>query len=271
MTTYQHLQIERLSGAQEGITVVYLNRPEVFNAINQVMDKELTLVWADLDRDVRTRVIVVTGRGKAFSAGGDLEMVQKMTTDRNVLFEQFRGAKNLVHNMINCEKPIIACVNGVAVGAGMVVAMMADITICSTNARFNDGHIRLGVAAGDHAAAILPLLIGMAKTKYYTLTGNFITAQEAEKMNMISKLTTPEKLWEETIECAMTIAAGPQRAIRLTKYAFNQWLRQSAITAFDYSTAVEMLGFIDDDVQEGMAALRGKRAPDFPSKRNPRL
>jgi len=245
--------------------LVTLNRPEVLNAVNSQMHYELATIWPDLDRDNEVKVIVVTGAGKAFSAGGDLQMTTEMTKNVDALNKAYKEARDLVYNMINCEKPIIAAINGVAVGAGMAVALMSDITIMSEDARFNDGHIRLGVAAGDHICCILPLLISMSKTKYYVLTGDFITAKDAEKMNLVTEILPKDKVLPRALQIADVLSRGPQLAIRYTKRALNQWLRQAGITSFDLSCAVEMLTFVDKDVEEGIRALKAKEKPSFPT------
>src|SRR5699024_1111470 len=135
----------------------------------------------------QTRVAVVTGAGKAFSAGGDLEMVQKMAGDYDRISHMLSEMSELVYNIVNCQKPIISAINGVAVGAGTVVALLADISICADDARIGDGHVKLGVAAGDHAAILWPLLCGMAKARYYLLTGEMVTGAEAEGIVMASR------------------------------------------------------------------------------------
>ncbi len=222
---YQHLMFER---RERGVVLVTINRPEVLNATNDRLHWELTQVWLTLDADETARVAVITGAGtRAFSAGGDLEMVEANSRDPKRLARTIREASDLVYNMINTDKPIISAINGVAVGAGLVVALLADISVMSETARFTDGHTKLGVVAGDHAAILWPLLCGMAKAKYYLLTSEFID-------------------W--------------------TKRSLNNWLRQAG-PIFDQSIALEMLTFMDEDVREGLAAIREKRPPAFPSGR----
>ena len=174
-------------------------------------------------------------------------------------------ANDIVYNMINLDKPVISAINGVAVGAGLAVALLADISIASERARFTDGHVRQGVAAGDHATLLWPLLMSMAKAKYYLLTCEFIDGKEAERIGLVSLVVPHEELMSKAMEVARKLADGPQSAIRFTKKALNQWLRMGAHTAFDYSLAVEMLGFLDDDVREGLAAVKEKRPAKFPS------
>ncbi|HUY26479.1 MAG TPA: enoyl-CoA hydratase/isomerase family protein, partial [Candidatus Binataceae bacterium] len=177
-----------------------------------------------------------------------------------------KEAGDIVYNMINLEKPIISAINGVAVGAGLAVAFMADISIASETMRITDGHLRLGVAAGDHAVIIWPLLCGMAKAKYYLLTADFIDGREAERIGLVSLCVSPDKLMDKAMEVALKLARGPQQAVRFTKRALNNWLRIAA-PAFDASLAMEMLNFFGADVKEGVSAIREKRAPKFPSTR----
>jgi enoyl-CoA hydratase len=171
---------------------------------------------------------------------------------------------DLVYNMINCEKPIVSAINGVAVGAGLVVALLADISICAEDARLGDGHVKLGVAAGDHAAIVWPLLAGIAKARYYLLTGEMLTGTEAERIGMVTKALPRDRVLEEALRVAQTLALGSQLAIRWTKRALNNWLK-AAGPIFDQSAAYEMLCFMGPDVVEGAAALREKRPPRFPS------
>ncbi len=258
---YQHLIVE----VNDGIAMLTINRPERLNATNFRLHNELSRVWLDLGKDPEVRVAVVTGAGKAFSAGGDFEMLEAAFGNPTVIASNMQEASDIVYNMINLDKPVISAINGVAVGAGLAVALMADISIASERARFTDGHVRLGVAGGDHAALMWPLLMSMAKAKYYLLTCDFLDGKEAERLGLVSMVVPPDELLPKAMEVARTLAAGSQPAIRWTKRSLNQWLRAAGQTAFDYSLAVEMLGFFGEDVREGFAALKEKRSPKFPS------
>ena len=258
---YQHLLFER---HDHGVLLITLNRPESYNAANEVMHAELARVWTDVAADDQARVAVVTGAGKAFSSGGDLAMVERMAGDYGKVTRMLSEMSDLVYNMINCEKPLVSAINGVAVGAGLVVALLADVSICAQDARLGDGHVRLGAVAGDHAAIIWPLLCGMAKSRYYLLTGEMLTGAEAERIGLVSQAVPGEQVLPEALRVAGTLAAGSQQAIRLTKRALNGWLR-AAGPIFDQSAAYEMLSFMGEDLREGVAALRAKRPPRFPS------
>ena len=265
VATYQHLLID----IQAGVARVTINRPDVFNATNDVLHSELSRVWADLDADPAVKVILVTGAGdQAFSAGGDLNDIEeraKLPAEQR--FEAnmrvMKEAENIVYGIVNCEKIVISAINGVAVGAGLAVALMADISLMAEEARLTDGHTRLGVAAGDHAAMIWPLLCGMAKAKYYLLTCDFIDGREAERIGLVSKAVPRAQLMDEANAIARKLADGPQSALRFTKKSLNQWLRLGGITAFDYSTALEILGFFSADPAEGARAIQEKRPAQF--------
>ncbi len=256
---YQHLLFER---RDNGVLLITLNRPDVLNAAHEAMHTEMAEVWTDVSRDEGTRVAVVTGAGRAFSAGGDLAMVERMAGSYDRTARMLGEMSDLVYNMINCEKPIISAINGVAVGAGLVVALLADISICADEARLGDGHVKLGAAAGDHAAIIWPLLCGMAKARYYLLTGEMVGGREAERIGLVSKALPRAEVLAEALRIAQVIAAGSQTAVRLSKRALNGWLR-TAGPIFDQSAAYEMLTFMGPDVKEGAAALREKRPPRF--------
>jgi enoyl-CoA hydratase len=258
-SSYQHLAFEQ---RPQGILLITLNRPEVLNAANEVMHSELARVWSQVSRDEAVRVAVVTGAGRAFSAGGDLAMVERMAGNYDRVTRMLTEMSDLVYNIANCEKPIVSAINGVAVGAGLVVALLADISVCAQDARLGDGHVRLGAAAGDHAAIIWPLLCGMAKAKYYLLTGEMVSGTEAERIGLVSKALPAREVLAEALRIAEGLATGPQLAIRLTKRAMNSWLR-TAGPIFDQSAAYEMLTFLGSDVAEGAAAFRERRPPHF--------
>jgi len=257
---YQHL---RFAPRPNGVLLITLDRPPV-NATDTRMHWELAEVWKTVDADTAVKVALVTGAGKAFSAGGDLSLLEDLAGNPAAAVRTLREAADIVYNMINLDKPIVSAINGVAVGAGLAVALMADISVIADTARFTDGHLRLGVGAGDHAAIIWPLLCGMAKAKYYLMTAEFIDGREAERIGLVSLCVPEAELMAKASGIADRLAAGPQSALRLTKRALNGWLRMAG-PIFDTSLAYEMLNFLEPDVHEGLAALKEKRAPKFPS------
>lgn len=258
---FRHILFER---REHGILWMTLNRPEVLNAADERLHTELVEVWNTVHRDPTVRVVVVTGAGRAFSAGGDLRMVENAYRDFQEIARILDEARDLVYNMLHCEKPIISAINGPAVGAGLVVALLADISIASEKARLADGHVRMGVAAGDHAAILWPLLCGMAKAKYYLMTSDFIDGREAERIGLVSMCVPHQELHRRAMEVAVDLATGPQYAIRYTKRALNQWILQAG-PIFDHSLALEMLGFFSADMMAGVEALRRKERPRYPS------
>ena len=260
-STYEHLLFERKN---DGVLLITINRPEKYNATNERLHWELSRVWLDVDADGETRVAVITGAGKAFSAGGDLELIDRQTKNYAAIAGVMKEAADIVYNIVNCEKPVISAINGVAVGAGLAVALMADISIIAEDARLTDGHLRLGVGAGDHAAIVWPLLCGMAKAKYYLLTSEFVDGREAERIGLVSACVPADQVVPRALEVATKLATGPQMALRWTKRALNGWIRDAG-PIFESSLAFEMLNFFDDDVIEGAAAIREKRTPVFPS------
>jgi enoyl-CoA hydratase len=233
------------------------------NTADRAMHAELTQVWRDVENDSNTNVVILTGAGKVFSAGGDFGMIQEIMRDFDTRARVWKEARNLVYNLINCPKPIVSAMRGVAVGAGLVCGLLADISIATKDCRIIDGHTRLGVAAGDHAAIVWPLLCGLAKAKYYLLLCDQLLGDEAERIGLVSLAVDESELDAKALEIASRLAEGAQSAIRWTKYALNNWLRQAGPT-FDTSLALEFLGFSGPDVQEGLSAHLEKRKPKFP-------
>jgi enoyl-CoA hydratase len=256
---FQHILFER---REHGVLWMTLNRPEKLNAADRRLHTELVEIWGVIDRDPETKVVVVTGAGRAFSAGGDLQMVEEAYQNYDEIVRILDEARDLVYNMLRCRKPIVSAINGPAVGAGLVVALLADVSIAAENARLADGHVRMGVAAGDHAAIIWPLLCGMAKSKYYLMTSDFVSGREAERIGLVSLCVPDEELLDKAAEVARNLATGPRHAIQFTKRALNQWLLQAG-PIFDHSLALEMLGFFSEDMMAGINALREKRPPNF--------
>ncbi len=256
---FASLQFER---PEPGILLITMETQGRLNAAGAVMHRDLAGVWQEVDRDPETRVAVIRGAGGAFSAGGDLELVSEMAADHEVRIRVLREARDLVYNVINCSKPIVSAMRGPAVGAGLVVGLLADVSVAARNARIIDGHTRLGLAAGDHAAIVWPLLCGMAKAKYHLLTCEPLSGEEAERIGLVSLCVEDGEVEERALSVARALAGGSQSAIRWTKYALNNWLRMAGPT-FDTSLALEFLGFAGPDVVEGVAARRERRPPDF--------
>ncbi|HLM35783.1 MAG TPA: enoyl-CoA hydratase/isomerase family protein [Gaiellaceae bacterium] len=232
------------------------------NAVDAATHGELANVWKTIGEDAETRAVVVRGADGAFSAGGDLDLVLEIANDFETRVRVLREARDLVYNVVNCPQPIVSAIAGPAVGAGLAVALLADVSIAAPDARIVDGHTRLGVAAGDHAAIVWPLLCGLAKAKYHLLLCEPLSGAEAERIGLVSLCVPEAELEERALEIARRLAAGSQPAIRHTKLALNNWLR-AAGPAFDASLALEFLDMTGPDVHEGVAAVRERRPPDF--------
>jgi enoyl-CoA hydratase len=232
------------------------------NAVSGAMHGELAALWPTIASDDETRAVIVRGADGAFSAGGDLDLVLEIASDAATRRRVFHEARDLVYNVIDCPKPIVSAITGPAVGAGLAVGLLADISIATPAARIVDGHTKLGVAAGDHAAIVWPLLCGLAKAKYHLLLCEPLDGVEAERIGLVSLCVPEEELEQRALEIAIRLAAGSQPAIRHTKLALNNWLR-TAGPAFDASLALEFLDLTGPDVHEGVAAVREKRRPRF--------
>ena len=262
---YDDFQFLKFDPKANGALLITINRPDVMNATNGRLHWELTKIWDIVNHDPEVRVIVVTGAGdRAFSAGGDLSWIAETVGNPDRVADNLKEAGDIVFNMLACEKPIISAINGVAVGAGLAVALMADISIMAEEAKITDGHVRIGVSAGDHAVILWPQLCGMAKAKYYLMTAEFVDGREAERIGLVSLCVPRAQLMNKAFATADKLATGSQLAIRYTKRSLNNWMRMSQ-PAFDASLALEMLCFLGDDAKEGVAAIREKREPRFPS------
>jgi enoyl-CoA hydratase len=248
--------------AAPGVLRVVISAPGKLNAVDATGHRELAEIWRDIDADDEVRAVVVRGAGTAFSAGGDLAMIEDMMADHAVRARILREARDIVYNVVNCAKPVVSAIQGPAVGAGLAVALLADISVAGRTAKIIDGHTRLGVAAGDHAAIVWPLLCGLAKAKYHLLLCEPMTGAEAERIGLVSVCVDDDEVHDRALAIAERLAAGSAEAIQLTKLALNNWLRQAGPT-FDASLALEFFGFSGPDLREGLRAVREKRPPRF--------
>ncbi|MBS0393217.1 MAG: enoyl-CoA hydratase/isomerase family protein [Proteobacteria bacterium] len=231
------------------------------NAATESMHRDLALVWREVDQDEAVRTVIVRGAGEHFSAGGDFAMIERMIEDEATLVRVWKEASDLVYNLVNCSKPVVSAIRGTAVGAGLAVALLADVAVAARNARILDGHTRLGVAAGDHAVLIWPLLCGLAKARYYLLTNRPMSGEEAERIGLVALAVDDADVYETALGVARQLAAGSPTAMRFTKHALNNWLRLAG-PSFDASLALEFLGFRLQDVRQGLDAVRKRRRPE---------
>ncbi|MET3792509.1 enoyl-CoA hydratase/isomerase family protein [Aquamicrobium terrae] len=260
---YEFLRFER---RDNGVLAVTINRPEKLNAANNTLHREFAQIWLTVKNDPTVRVVVITGAGRAFSAGGDLnEEIDKLGKIEPII-SMGEGALDIVYNMINLDKPVISAINGPAAGAGLAVALTADISIIAEEARITDAHVNIGVTSGDHAVMMWPLYCGIPKSKLYLLTADLLDGREAERIGLVSMCKPLSELLPTAFELADRIGKKPQRAVQWTKRCLNHWLRQAA-PIFDLSVAYEGLNFMEPDAREGMEAFLQKRPAQFPSNR----
>jgi enoyl-CoA hydratase/carnithine racemase len=247
------LVFERHEG---GIVRIVMDAPHM-NALGPRMHRDLADVWPALSSDPTVRAIVIRGAGEHFSAGGEFGTLRQMAADYQTRTRVMREARDLVYNLINCSKPVVSAIRGTAVGAGLAVALLADIAIAGRDVKIIDGHTRLGVAAGDHSVIIWPLLCGLAKARYYLLTNEPLTGEEAERIGLVARCVPNEEVYSAALAIAQKLARSSPTAIRWTKHALNNWLRLAG-PSFDASLALEFLGFRLGDVKAGLEAVRNK-------------
>ncbi|RMI28789.1 enoyl-CoA hydratase/isomerase family protein [Nocardia stercoris] len=262
MPGYEDFSSLTIDRPVDGVLRIVLDSPNL-NSVGPVMHQELADIWPVVARDESVRAVLVRGAGeRAFSAGGSFDLVEDMIGDHASRTRVMREARDLVRNLIEVPQPIISAINGPAVGAGLVVALLADISVAGRRAKIVDGHVRLGVAAGDHAAICWPLLCGMAKAKYHLLTNEVIIGEEAERLGMVSLCVDDDQVQDRALELAIRLSTGSRAGIQGTKMALNGWYRQ-AMPIFDASLGLEFYGFGGPDVIEGVASHREKREPKF--------
>jgi enoyl-CoA hydratase len=259
--TYDEFPSLRCEPSENGVLTVVLDAPGL-NSVGPQMHRDLADIWPVIDRDPAVRVVLVRGEGKDFSSGGSFDLIEETIGDYQGRIRIMREARDLVLNMVNFDKPVVSAIRGPAVGAGLVVALLADISVAGRTAKLIDGHTKLGVAAGDHAAICWPLLVGMAKAKYYLLTCETLLGEEAERIGLVSTCVDDDEVLATATRLAENLAQGAQDAIRWTKHSLNHWYRMFG-PAFETSLGLEFVSFSGPDVREGLAAHREKRPARF--------
>lgn len=256
---YQTISFTR----RERVLYVTFNRPERLNAVDELMHEELAQVFTDCSRDPDSDLVVVTGAGRAFCAGGDIEWMQDAIDVPSRFEKTAREAKQIVYSLLDCEKPVIAKLNGHATGLGATIALFCDVIFASSKAKIGDPHVSVGFVAGDGGAVIWPQLVGYARAKEYLLTGDLLTADQAAAIGLINHAVPPEELDARVDAFADRLNAGAIKAIRWTKMATNIGLKQLAHSAMDACLAYESLSNMTRDHQEAVNAFREKRAAVF--------
>src|SRR6202050_5723027 len=252
-----HAALQFVAPLPQVLEIIIANEAHL-NAAGAAMHRDLAQVWRRIDADPHVRAVLVRGAGEHFSAGGDFALIEEMIADDAALVRVWQEASDVGYNLVNCSKPVVSAIRGVAVGAGLAVALLADIAIAGRSARLMDGHTRLGVAAGDHAVLIWPLLCGLARARYYLLLNEPVTGEVAERIGLVARCVEDDAVYATALEIARKLACGSPTAMQWTKRSLNNWLKLSA-PSFDASLALEFLGFRLADIREGLAAVKNKR------------
>ncbi len=256
---YKTLLFERRARALH----ITMNRPDKLNAVDEQMHAELARVFVDVSNDAECDVAVLSGAGRAFSSGGDIDWMQKMI-DVPASFEKTaREGKQIIFSLLDCEKPVVAKLNGHATGLGATIALFCDVVFASEGAKIGDPHVSVGFVAGDGGAVIWPQLIGYARAKEFLMTGDLMTASEAARIGLINHAVPAAELDERVDQFVGRLLAGATKSIRWSKMSVNIGLKQLAHSIMDASLAYEALSNISSDHQEAVNAFREKRSPVF--------
>lgn len=259
LTGFRTLRFER----DGDVLVVTLDRPESdLNAVNEELHEDLTRLFRELKRETAARAVLLTGSGKAFSAGGDFSWFPELQQPGRMEALR-RDAKQLIWDLLDVEVPIVAAVNGHAMGLGASIALLCDVIFMADSATIGDPHVRVGIVAGDGGTAIWPLAVGPALAKQYLLTGDPVSAADAERMGLVNRAVPAAELHDTALAFARRLAAGAPLAVRYTKMAVNKLIKDALNVSFDTSTALELVTFASEDHREALAALREKRRPRF--------
>ena len=253
---YEHIVIERRDG---GVVLATLNRPDRLNAVNGVLHGELARLPREFDADTDARVLVLTGAGRAFCAGGDFSPTG-VGNDRAITLEEGR---QIVDHLLECSKPVISAVNGYAMGLGATVALLADVVYAARSATFADTHVVMGIGAGDGGQLIWPLLMGVNRAKYFLMTGERVPAEEAERLGLVNFVVDDGTVVDEALALAARLAAGPGLAISASKMAINGYMRMVSNLVLPLSRSLEGRTMSSADHREAVAAFQEKRPPTY--------
>jgi enoyl-CoA hydratase len=251
---YSTIRIEK---RENGVAVATLNRPDKRNAVDDTLHRELGELPRDADADPQVKVLLITGEGRAFCAGGDF------SGGLHPGAQMWLDARRLVDGYLDCQKPVITAVNGYAMGLGATLALLGDVVFAARGATFADTHVRMGIAAGDGGQVIWPLLMGVNRAKYYLMTGDRISAEEAERLNLVNFVVDDEELMERALELADRLAAGPTLAISASKVAVNQLIKMVSNLVLPLSLKLEESTMTTEDFREAIRAFAQKRDPEY--------
>ena len=258
MLNHAEYETIRIDTRDDGVAIATLNRPEKLNAVNARMHTELSTLPYDFDEDPRAKVLVITGEGRAFCAGGDFSGGSP-PDGANMMLE----GRRIVDHILECRKPILAAVNGYAMGLGATVALLCDVVVAGRSAVFADTHVKMGIGAGDGGQLIWPLLMGVNRAKYFLMTGDRLKADEAERLGLVNFVVDDDQLQAKSLEVAGKLAAGPLQAIIASKVPLNQWIRAQSAQILPLSLAMEDANMHSADAREAQRAFVEKREPNF--------
>ncbi len=256
---YETIKIEK----RGMVAVLTLNRPERLNAVNPAMHSELTSVFSDVQADGDVRAAVITGAGRGFCSGGDFGSDRASREPPRTGLSTMQEARRIVDNLLDCEKPIVAAVNGAAVGLGATVALLCDVVIAAESARFGDTHVRMGITAGDGGAVIWPLLVGVNKAKHYLMTGDLMSAREAADLGLVNRVVDDGEALNAGLAEAERLAAGAPYAVQSTKVAVNKLIKAVSNLVLPLSLSLEEVSMTKEDHREAVKAFQEKREPRF--------
>lgn len=258
-SSYQTIEVRR----DGRVLVLTLNRPEKLNAINGRLHAELARIFADVAQDEEAQAVVLTGAGRGFSAGGDVDWFGQVAADPRAFDLVMWEARKIIHDLLDLEQPLIAAVNGAATGLGATLALFCDTIFMADSARIGDPHVRMGIVAGDGGAVIWPWLLGPARAKEYLMTGDLLTAQEAERIGLVNHVVPAAECLPRALEFACRLADGPVLAVKWTKVSVNKLLKAATNLVLDTSLALEARTFATEDHREAVRAFVEKRPPRF--------
>jgi enoyl-CoA hydratase/carnithine racemase len=257
MTHYDLADVIQVE-ADGPIRIIRLNRPEQLNATNRELHAALAALWPQLDADLGARAAVITGNGRAFSAGGDFDYISDLAGDAELRAETLVHGRQIVTGMVGCRVPVVAAVNGPAVGLGCSLVALSDIVFMAESAHLADPHVMIGLVAADGGPVTWPLLISLQLAKEYALTGDRIPARRAAEIGLVNHVCADDSVVEEAIACARKVAALPQRAAEDTKRILNLHLERAVLAALDFAFAAEDRSFTSPELRANIDRLRGQ-------------
>ncbi len=246
--------------ADDAVRVVTLNRPDTLNAVSAGLHEALEHVWRHVASDPQARAIVLTGAGRAFSAGGDLDHIVAMQEDPVTRRSGLDQARRIVTEMMDCPLPVVAAVNGPAVGLGCTIAACTDIVLIADTAFMADPHVSVGLTAGDGGTAVWPLIMGMLRAKEYLLTGDRISAEQAVAFGLANRVVPAGSLMAEAMALAARLAAQPPQAVQSSKRALNMHLKRAISGVLEYALAEEAASFDTPEHRAAVARMLGHRS-----------